>query len=96
MTVKALRRQLGMAACAVLVVCGIIFPDIVFFQRTLQPSNILPFINKPAAWQASSALMPVWGHDVLPSDGFGDLYSALNQFEPAHYFMARNFREGDS
>lgn len=40
--------------------------------------------------------MPVWGHDVLPSDGFGDLYSALNQFEPAHYFMARNFRTGDS
>lgn len=79
-----------------LVVCGIIFPDVVFFQRTLQPSNIIPLLGKPITWQASSALVPVWDQDVLPSDGFGDLNSALNQFEPAHYFMARNFRDGES
>ncbi len=85
-----------MAACAVLVVCGIIFPDIAFFNRTLQPSNILPFVNKPVTWQASSALVPVLDEDVLPSDGFGDLHSALSQFEPAHYFMARTFRTAQS
>lgn len=93
---NAVRRKLWMAACAVLVVCGIIFPDIAFFNRTLQPSNILPFVNKPVTWQASSALVPVLDEDVLPSDGFGDLHSALSQFEPAHYFMARTFRTAQS
>ncbi|MEZ5435294.1 MAG: hypothetical protein R3E67_01315 [Pseudomonadales bacterium] len=91
-----MRRKLWMAVCAVLVVCGVIFPDIVFFNRTLQPSNILSFISKPADWRASSALLPVWDQNVLPSDGYGDLNSALNQFEPAHYFMARNFRSEQS
>ncbi len=93
---KRLCRQLGVVACVAFVVIGVLFPDIAFFQRTLQPSNIQPLLNKPANWQASSAVVPVFDSDVLPSDGFDDLSSARTQFEPAHYFIARAFRDGQS
>lgn len=78
------------------VVLGVFFPDVAFFERTFLPSSIQPFLAKSDTRQASSALLPVLDSDAQAQDGFADLHSALKQFEPAHYGMARNLREQQS
>ena len=84
---------LGILALAIV---GLVFFDIVFLDRTLQPSNIVPYMGKPDGWQASSAFIPALNPETIASDGFADLNASAWQFEPARYVMARNFREGNS
>lgn len=84
---------LGMMA---LVIVGLVFFDVIFLNRTLQPSNIVPHMEMPAGWQASSAIFPVFTPQATARDGFADLNASAWQFEPARYWMARNFREGQS
>lgn len=73
----------------------LLFFDIVFLGRTLQPSNIQPRIYQPANWEykgLTTALNP----RIAPYFGFGDLGATAWQSEPARYLMARNFREDES
>ncbi len=90
---KASLPALGLMAIAIVV---LIFFDVVFLDRTLQPSNIVPHMGRPAEWQASSAIFPVFNSGAIASDGFADLNASAWQLEPARYWMARNFREGQS
>ncbi|HSC75269.1 MAG TPA: hypothetical protein VLB90_03410, partial [Pseudomonadales bacterium] len=93
-----LHRKMSLPVLGVMAVMivGLIFPDVIFFNRTLQPSNILPHMGRPAEWQASSAILPVFNPEAIASDGFADLNGSAWQSEPARYWIARNLKEGQS
>ena len=74
---------------------SIVFYDVIFLGRTLQPSNISPHMGKPIDWQATSVL-PSLSPDSVTSDGFADLNASAWQFEPARYWVARALRDGES
>lgn len=93
---QRLKIQLPLLGILALAIVGLIFFDVMFLGRTLQPSNIVPHIGKPAAWQASSAILPVFNPATKASDGFADLNASAWQFEPGRYWMARNFQEKQS
>lgn len=72
-----------------------LFFDVLFLQATLQPSNIVPRITKPADWSVRS-ILPLMTRKVLPGTGYADLGASAWQSEPARYLMARNFRTKES
>jgi len=87
-------RTLTLAAIAIGIV-SLIFFDVIFFNTSLQPSNIDPQIYRPADWKVQTNF-PQVNPNTRPAYGFVDLGASAWQSEPAHYLMARNFREHES
>jgi hypothetical protein len=88
-------RLLAISGAVALLIVGLVFFDVIFLHRTLQPSNIVPQIGRPADWHAA-AVFPSLNPHVDAGFGYGDLGATAWQSEPSRYLMARDFREGQS
>jgi hypothetical protein len=87
-------KTLTLAAIAIGIV-SLIFFDVIFLKASLQPSNISPQIGAPTDWAAYS-LFPRNNINATTVYGHRDLGASQWQSEPAHYLMARNFKEHES
>lgn len=90
-TLPASFLALILALCLVTTV----FFDVLFLGRSLQPSNIVAAAEEPIQHSAT-AWWPSLKHDARTTDGFADVHGAAWQFEPAHHWMARALKTGES